>query len=44
MLITVLTLAGDVYSDHGVFHRGQQAHSVLLDGFGPSVAEAFGAV
>ena len=31
--ITVLTLAGETYATHGVFHRGEQATSVLLAGF-----------
>ena len=31
--ITVLTLAGKTYTTHGVFHRGEQATSVLLAGF-----------
>jgi len=41
--ITVLTLIGDAYSDHGVFCRGQQASSALLHGFALSVAEVFDA-
>ncbi|HEU4322745.1 MAG TPA: Uma2 family endonuclease [Roseiflexaceae bacterium] len=35
--ITVLTLAGDTYAEHGVFARGQQASSRLLAGFGVEV-------
>jgi Uma2 family endonuclease len=31
--VTVLTLAGDSYADHGSFGRGTQATSVLLPGF-----------
>ena len=41
--ITVLTLAGDAYAEHGVFRRGQRADSVDLDGFVVSVAEVFDA-
>ena len=41
--ITVLTLAGDIYGEHGVFHRGDQARSLLLEGFEVSVAEVFDA-
>ena len=41
--ITVLTLAGDAYTEHGVFRRGQQADSVYLNGFAVSVAEVFDA-
>jgi Uma2 family endonuclease len=39
--MTVLTLAGDIYSEHGVFRRGDQARSILLEGFEVSVAEVF---
>lgn len=35
--ITVLTLAGDAYVEHGVFRRGTTARSVLLEGFAVSV-------
>ncbi len=42
--ITVLTLAGDAYTEHGVFHRGERADSVGLSGFTASVAEVFDAV
>jgi Uma2 family endonuclease len=31
--ITVLTLAGDAYTEYGVFHRGEQVRSQLLPGF-----------
>jgi Uma2 family endonuclease len=31
--ITVLTLGEDVYHEHGIFHRGSVATSVLLQGF-----------
>jgi Uma2 family endonuclease len=41
--ITVLTLGGDIYTEHGVFRRGEQASSVLLSGFVLSVAEVFDA-
>ena len=41
--ITVLTLAGDAYTEHGVFRRGQQADSVSLHGFAVSVTEVFDA-
>ncbi len=35
--ITVLTLAGHAYEEHGRFPRGATATSVLLDGFAVSV-------
>jgi Uma2 family endonuclease len=35
--ITVLTLENGVYLSHGVFHRGETAISVLLNGFTVSV-------
>ena len=41
--ITVLTLADDTYAEHGVFQRGEQATSVLLDGFSMSVDSVFDA-
>jgi Uma2 family endonuclease len=41
--VTVLTLGGDVYTEHGIFRRGEQASSVLLSGFVLSVAEVFDA-
>ena len=41
--ITVLTLAGDAYAEHGVFRRGRQAYSVYLNGFAVGVAEVFDA-
>jgi Uma2 family endonuclease len=41
--ITVLVLDGDEYAEHGVFHRGDQATSKLLDGFNISVDELFDA-
>jgi Uma2 family endonuclease len=39
--ITVLTLNGNRYDEHGLFGRGAVASSVLLPGFGADVAEAF---
>ena len=39
--ITVLTLAGGEYAEHGVFRRGGQAESVSLNGFAVSVADVF---
>jgi Uma2 family endonuclease len=41
--ITVLTLGGDAYTEHGVFRRVEQANSVLLSGFVLRVAEVFDA-
>jgi Uma2 family endonuclease len=41
--ITVLELVGEVYSEHGVFHRGERATSKLLDGFTLSVDEVLDA-
>lgn len=41
--ITVLTLDGDHYAEHGVFARGDTAVSKLLPGFGVSVDETFDA-
>ena len=41
--ITVLTLTGGAYTEHGVFRRGQQADSVYLNGFGVGVIEVFDA-
>lgn len=41
--ITVLVLAGATYVEHGVFRRGEQAVSKLLDGFSVSVDEVFDA-
>lgn len=40
-LITVLALQDDRYDLHGEFRTGQQASSVLLDGFTVAVAEVF---
>jgi Uma2 family endonuclease len=41
--ITVLTLAGGAYTEHGVFRRGQQADSGCLDGFALGVADVLDA-
>jgi Uma2 family endonuclease len=41
--ITVLTLDGDAYSEHGTFRRGQSAASALLDGFAVRVDEVLDA-
>ena len=41
--ITVLTLQGDTYAEHGVFRRGGTATSLLLDGFGILVDAALDA-
>jgi Uma2 family endonuclease len=41
--ITVLTLDGDAYREHGVFTLGMQATSVLLVGFALDVRAAFAA-
>ncbi len=41
--ITVLTLDGDAYREHGVFARGAQATSVLLAGFALDVRAVFAA-
>ena len=40
---TVLTLAGRVYVEHGVFHRGDTATSLVLPGFCVSVDAVFDA-
>jgi Uma2 family endonuclease len=42
--VTVLTLVDEAYVEHGVFRRGDQASSLLLDGFALSVDEVFDAV
>jgi Uma2 family endonuclease len=42
--ITVLTLEGDAYREHGVFAPGARATSVLLAGFAVDVRAAFAAV
>lgn len=41
--ITVLVLSDQHYAEHGIFTRGMQASSVLLDGFGVDVAMVFDA-
>ena len=41
--VTVLTLAGDSYADHGSFGRGMQATSALLVGFAVDVDALFDA-
>lgn len=41
--ITVLTLTGDRYTEHGVFQRGDHATSYLLEGFSVRVDEVFDA-
>lgn len=41
--ITVLALAGDAYTEHGVFQRGDEAGSRLIDGFKVSVDAVFDA-
>ena len=41
--ITVLTLSGAAYVEHGVFRRGEDAGSVLLPGFSVAVADVFDA-
>ncbi len=39
--VTVLTLAGDAYVEHGAFSRGDTATSPLLDGFAVDVTALF---
>ena len=39
--VTVLTLAGDAYVEHGGFARGDTATSSLLDGVAVDVASLF---
>lgn len=41
--ITVLVLAGETYAEHGVFYRGTQAVSKLLEGLSLSVDEVLDA-
>jgi Uma2 family endonuclease len=41
--VTVLTLAGAVYVTHGVFRRGDEVTSVLLEGFAVAVDAVFDA-
>jgi Uma2 family endonuclease len=39
--ISLLSLRGDAYVEHGVFHRGERAASLILDGFSVGVDEVF---
>ncbi len=41
--ISVLVLQGDSYATQAIFHDGERAASVLLDGFSVRVDEVFGA-
>jgi hypothetical protein len=41
--LTVLTLTGAAYTEHGVFRRGERAHSALFEVVGVSVDEVFDA-
>jgi Uma2 family endonuclease len=41
--ITVLRLAGEQYSEHGVFRRGETATSTLLAGFAVAVDDVLDA-
>lgn len=41
--ITVLIVDGDVYKEHGIFGRGEEASSILLEGFTADVAAVFDA-
>jgi Uma2 family endonuclease len=41
--ITVLTLAGGAYVEHGLFRRGDTATSLVLPGFSVSVDAVFDA-
>ncbi len=41
--LELLAPTGDAYTEHGVFRRRQQADSVCLDGFAPTVADVFDA-
>jgi Uma2 family endonuclease len=42
--VMVLTLTGEAYMEHGVFRRGDEASSALLDGFTVQIDEVFDAV
>jgi Uma2 family endonuclease len=42
--ITVLQLEGSAYEEHGIFGRGMQASSVLLEGFTVAVADVLEAL
>jgi Uma2 family endonuclease len=41
--ITVLTLRGEAYVEHGVFRRGEEATSIFLAGFGLRVTDVLDA-
>ena len=41
--VTVLTLEGEAYVEHGVFGGGEAATSVLLPGFSVDVTSVFDA-
>lgn len=41
--ITVLALEDEIYAEQGVFHRGEQATSNLLEGFSVGVDEVLDA-
>ena len=41
--ITVLSLRGDTYAEHGVYERGGLARSALLPGFSAPMSEVFAA-
>jgi hypothetical protein len=38
----VLVLQGDTYATRGIYHAGEHATSVILDGFSVNVDEVFG--
>jgi Uma2 family endonuclease len=42
--ITILTIMGDSYTEHGVFQRGEEAASELLEGLVVPVADVFDTV
>ena len=41
--VTVLTLQGETYAEHGIFRRGERAESALIDALAADVAEVFDA-
>jgi Uma2 family endonuclease len=41
--ISLLTLQGDSYVEHGIFQRGERATSLILNGFSVTTAEVFDA-
>ena len=41
--VTVLSLKGEAYAEHGVYRRGERAESALLDGLAADVADVFDA-